>query len=127
MKLSRTLLLLTIGAATLGACDPQRIRPGPPRIDIEIPNNGDVLSPDTIVIRVTAVDNDGLDSLVVRYLGNVIDVNTGFNVESSAEIQLTVPGGLPVGTNLTVAARAIDLKGQATDESAELRVIAVQP
>jgi hypothetical protein len=115
---------LVIGASTFVGCSPSRSRPGPPRVKIEIANSASITSPDTFTVVFSAVDDDGLDSLSLRW-GNVqFDVNTFFRTEASETVELPVPAGLPPGTTRNIVVNARDLFGQTTVESQTVTIVA---
>ena len=115
---------LLVGTIGLGlGCSPDRLRPGPPRVTIEVPVGSTVFSPDTLPLLVVATDPNGLDSLNVDFLGTTETVNTFFEAEAEGIFLWPIPAGLLPGTLLTITARAKDLTGQTTTVSATVTVI----
>lgn len=119
-----TLVLLAGVAGIAAGCAPDRLRPGPPRVTIEVPVGSTVFSPDTLPLLVVATDPNGLDSLSVDFLGQTEIVNTFFEAEAEGIFLWPIPPGLLPGTLLTISARAKDLTGQVTTASASVTVIA---
>ena len=118
-----TLALAVAAVAALANCSPNRTRPGPPRLTVDIPDGTSVFSPDTFVVEVLAVDADGLDSLTVLWGNQLLEFDPGFNIEATASVELFVPQNLAAGTILTVWVRARDVYGQASDEIVSLTVV----
>jgi hypothetical protein len=116
-------LLCAAALIVVVACEPSRSRPGPPRVTIDIPNGTSVFSPDSFVVNFSAVDDDGLDSLVLRWRTLIFDINTEFRVEASASRTLLVPPGLPPGATLLLRVGARDLVGQTTEEFRTITVL----
>ena len=119
-----------VGAALLilgMACTPSRTRPGPPSITIQLPVGSTVFSPDTLDFVVIAKDPDGLDSLTVTVFDTTKAFNTDFNTETTASISVLVPAGIGVGNLIKIYARATDITGQQTLDSASVTVIKRSP
>ena len=107
----------------LGACAPDRGRPGPPSINIEVRAGSTVYSPDTLPFTVTATDTDGLDSLLVTFLDSTVSVQTSFQSEAQRSFRWPVRSGMVAGRLLPLSARATDVRGLATVNSVNLTVI----
>ncbi len=129
--MSRTLLsmssvsaILTVLVSLTASCSPERLRPGPPSISIEVPPGSTIESPDTVLIRVTVTDPNGLSSVEVSFVGvtEQIDVSTA-EVEVTGIFAWPIPAGLDPGTVLTIAVRAVDLTGAATVRQATVTVV----
>jgi hypothetical protein len=118
-------LALTLVAATaVAACGGDRQRPGPPTISIEVPPGNVVASPDTFAVGVRARDDNGLDSVVVSFLGERRDVFAFSETEIVDAVFFIVPEGRIVGEIVEVQAYALDLVGGRTLTSATLTIIA---
>lgn len=116
-----------LAALSVLACTPERLRPGPPVVTIQVPVGSTVFSPDTLSLRVIAQDPNGLDSLNVSLLDSIVEVNTQFRPEADEFLDFPIPAGLDEGTVLTVTARATDLTGSGTTERATVTVVARPP
>lgn len=121
--------VLAVGVAT---CSPDRLRPGPPSVSIEVRQGSTVFSPDILPIRIVATDPNGLETLIVSFtgddtLGPAQDIDTEDNVEVIALLSWPIPTGLVPGQLLTIVARATDLTGQATTTEATVTVIERPP
>ena len=112
---------------TLVACETSRTRPGPPTITIDPPVGSTVFSPDTLDFVVRAQDPDGLDSLAITVLDTTKEFAADFNTESTIEISILVPSGILPGSVIKIYARATDLTGEATLDSATITVIKRPP
>jgi hypothetical protein len=113
-----------LAALLLAACTGERQRPGPPVISLELPIGHVVASPDTFAVGVHAQDDNGLDSVVVIFLGEQREVFAFNEVEVSDFVFLTVPAGRIVGELVEVQAFARDLVGARTVTSATLTIVA---
>lgn len=119
-------------AGAVVACSPDRLRPGPPSVSIEVRQGSTVFSPDTLPILIVATDPNGLKTLIVSFtgddtLGPAQDIDTGDDVEVIAVLSWPIPTGLVPGQLLTIVARATDLTGQATTTEATVTVIERPP
>ncbi len=114
--------LALLGATAFLACSPSRPRPGPPRVNIVVENSSTITSPDTITVTVSAIDDDGLDSLNLQWGTLVFEFNTEFGVEATETVELPVPAGLPPGTRRDIFVVARDLFGQRTVEQETIRI-----
>ncbi len=110
-------------AAAVATCSPDRLRPGPPSVSIEVRQGSTVFSPDTLPILIVATDPNGLETLIVSFLGPEQKIDTGDEVEVIAVLSWPIPTGLAPGQLLTIVARATDLTGQATTTEATVTVI----
>lgn len=108
----------------LPGCDGARIRPGPPELTLTGPANGTVYSPDTLGISLHAADANGLDSISVGYLGQVIGIDVNADTEKDDVIFLFVPEGLSPGQAVVITGVAIDLTGETTRTQLSLTVAA---
>ena len=114
-----------LAAATIiVACGGDRQRPGPPTISLEVPPGNVVASPDTFAVRVRAQDDNGLDSVVVSFLGERRDLFAFSETEVVDVVFFVVPEGRIVGEIVDVQAYALDLVGGRTVTSATLTIIA---
>ena len=113
-----------LAALTLAACGGERQRPGPPTISLELPVGHVVASPDTFAVGLHARDDNGLDSVVVTFLGERREVFAFNEIEVSDFVVFTVPEGRIVGELVEVEAFARDLVGGRTVTSATLTIVA---
>jgi hypothetical protein len=111
-------------ALVLAACTGDRRRPGPPTVSLELPAGSVVASPDTFAVGVTARDDNGLDSVVVTFLGVRRDVFAFNEIEVTDYVFFFVPEGRTVGEIVEVQAFARDLMGGRTVTSATLTIVA---
>lgn len=109
------------------ACDSSRTRPGPPSITIDPPQGSTVFSPDTLDFAVMAQDPDGLDSVTITVLDTTRSYDADFNTEKTVLVSVLVPSGLPVGSLIKIYAKATDLTGQTTLDTAAITVIKRTP
>lgn len=122
-------------AGAVVACSPDRLRPGPPSVSIEVRQGSTVFSPDTLPILIVATDPNGLETLIVSFMGPAqepvgigqLSIETGDKVEVIAPLSWPIPTGLVPGELLTIVARATDLTGQATTTEATVTVIERPP
>jgi hypothetical protein len=121
---TRRLAALGLAALALAACAGDRPRPGPPSIQLELPVGQVVASPDTFAVGVTARDDNGLDSVVVTFLGERREVFAFNEIEVSDFVFFIVPEGRIVGELVEVQAFALDLVGGRTVTSASLTIVA---
>lgn len=128
MRIRRVLTLRAPAAGLAGlvlaACAGERQRPGPPAIRLELPIGHVVASPDTFTVGVRAQDDNGLDSVVVTFLGEQREVFAFNEFEVSDVVFFTVPEGRIVGELVDVQAFARDLVGARTETSATLTIVA---
>lgn len=111
-------------AAVLSACTPERLRPGPPSLAIEVPAGSTVFSPDTLPILIHAQDDNGLDSVTVTVLGETAEVDAFDEVEVLDILTWPIPEGLPAGELIEIQAYAKDLAGERTTITTSVTVIA---
>ena len=123
-KTANIAITLLTGVALLGGCDPTRARPGPPRVNITVESGTSVFSPDTFTVTFSAADEDGLDSLNLRWGNLQFDGNTFFRTAVTETVELSVPAGLPLGTQGNISVRARDLFGQTTVEFLAVTIVA---
>jgi hypothetical protein len=109
------------------ACNPSRTRPGPPSVTIDPPAGSTVFSPDTLAFVVVAQDPDGLDSLSVTVLDATKAYNADFNTEFTVNVAVLVPSGIAPGNLITIFARARDITGAVTLDTATVTVIKRPP
>jgi len=117
-----------LGAAlilvALTGCGGERARPGPPSLTLQLPPGNVVATPDTFAIQVFARDDNGLDSLIVRFLDQTRDV-PAFNEREVTDVVLfVVPEGLAVGEVIDVQGYARDLVGERTLVTSSVTVVA---
>lgn len=110
-------------AAALAACDGDRLRPGPPTLVLTGPEAGTVFSPDTIAIGIHASDANGLDSVSVSYLGQVVTISAFAKAEVDDFTFFFIPEGLSPNQQVVITGTAVDLTGQATAEQLSLTVV----
>lgn len=121
---SSVLAVLTVMVPLAASCSPERLRPGPPSISIEVPAGSTVESPDTVLIRVTVMDPNGLSSVDVSFVGVTEELDiSATEVEVTGLFAWPVPAGFDPGTVLTIAVRAVDLTGAATVREATVTVV----
>lgn len=112
------------GLTAVAACGGERLRPGPPSIQLEMPVGNVVTSPDTFVVWVYARDDNGLDSVVVSFLDQVRDVFAFDETEVSDGVFFVVPEGFEVGEVLEVHGYARDITGGRTTTTGSVTVAA---
>jgi hypothetical protein len=119
-------VLAAAGLAVLAAaaCTGDRQRPGPPSIELELPVGHVVTSPDTFAVGVRARDENGLDSVVVTFLGDRREVFAFNELEVSDYVFFFVPAGRTVGDVVEVQGFARDLVGGRTVTSGTLTIVA---
>jgi len=115
------LLLLVAG------CETSRTRPGPPTVTIDPPVGSTIYSPDTLDFTVRAQDPDGLDSVLVTIFDTTKAYNADFNTEATIQVSVLVPAGLAPGNIIKIFARARDLVGEITLDTATVTVIKRPP
>ena len=121
---SPRLVMTGLATLALAACTPDRPRPGPPSITLELPVGHVVASPDTFAVGVRARDDNGLDSVVVTFLDERREVFAFNEIEVVDFVFFIVPEGRIVGELVDVQAFALDLVGGRTTTSATLTIIA---
>lgn len=109
--------------AAVAACDGDRLRPGPPELLLTGPEAGTVFSPDTIIIGIHAADANGLDSVVVSYLGQVTTISAFAQAEIDDFTFFFIPEGLAPSQQVVINGTAADLTGQTTVEMLNLTVV----
>ena len=114
-------------AVAVATCSPDRLRPGPPSVSIEVRQGSTVFTPDTLPILIVATDPNGLETLIVSFLGVAEEIETRDEVEVIGVLSWPIPAGLVPGRLLTIVARATDLTGQATTTEATVTVIERPP
>jgi hypothetical protein len=118
-----TVALLAFAAS----CETSRTRPGPPTVTIDPPLGSTVYSPDTLRFSVSAQDPDGLDSLFVTVFDTTKAFETDFNTEETVQVGILVPAGLLPGGVIKIFARARDLTGEETLDTASITIIKRPP
>lgn len=121
------LTALALGALVVGAgaaCSPDRLRPGPPSLVIEVPEGNTVTSPDTMPMRVYVRDDNGLDSVTVSLRDLTVEINAFDRVEYADIIEWPIPEGLLPGDLLTFIGYAKDLVGERTSITTTVTVVA---
>lgn len=116
--------LLACAALSIAGCAEDRLRPGPPSLQLEPPPGSVVASPDTFAVGVYARDDNGLDSIVVTFLGQQREIDGFGDIELVDAVIFTVPEGLAVGELVEVEGYARDLAGGRTFATLSLTVIA---
>ena len=96
------------------ACGGDRQRPGPPTLELGLPPGKLVTSPDTFAVSIRAQDDNGLDSVVVSFLGDVRSLSVFNEFEVADIVIFTVPAGTAVGDTLEMFGYARDLVGERT-------------
>lgn len=109
------------------SCSPDRLRPGPPTLTLELPAGDEVTSPDTIGVRIRADDPNGLDTVSVGLRDSFVTLTAFASTELSELVILTVPDSLQPGTVLTIFGAAADLTGQLARTSRDLTVVQRPP
>jgi len=115
-------VILLAGLATLAACGGERLRPGPPSLELQVPVGNVVTSPDTFFVRVYVHDDNGLDSVVVSFLDQVRDIFVFNETDVVDGVFFVVPESLPVGEVLEVAGWARDIGGELTTTTTSVTV-----
>ena len=113
-----------VALALLAACTGSRSRPGPPELRLELPIGNVIASPDTFTVGVVARDDDGLDSVVVTFLGERREVFAFNEFEVADLVFLVMPPGHVVGEVVEVQAFARDLTGGRTIRMGTLTIVA---
>lgn len=108
-------------------CSPERLRPGPPTLSLELPAGDEVTSPDTIAVRIRASDPNGLDTVSVGLRDQFVTLSAFASTELSELVLLRVPDSLQVGTVVTIFGAAADLSGQLARTSRDLTVVQNAP
>jgi hypothetical protein len=114
---------LAVLATLYSACAPDRGRPGPPSVVIELRAGSTVYSPDSLPFSVTASDTDGLDSLTVNFLDSIAVVPTEYQNQVQRSFRWPVPSRLTTGRVLRLSARATDVRRLETVSTVEITVI----
>jgi hypothetical protein len=117
-------LLVAVGVA---GCGPDRLRPGPPTLSVELPPGNTVFSPDTLNLVIRASDPNGLDSVTVTILGVTEEVDAFDRTETVGLVRWPIPAGLVPGETVAVRAYAKDLVGERTTVDASVTVVARSP
>jgi len=122
-----TLLLLPL--LLLVSCSPSRVRPGPPRLVIDLFQGTTVSSPDTIYMGVHANDPNGLDSVAVSFEGVAQTVYSSVegNVSADDTVGWIIPAGAAPKTMFWFYGYARDLTGDTTVDSVSVTVISPTP
>lgn len=107
-------IALAVALTASAACGGDRQRPGPPILELGLPPGKLVTSPDTFAVSITAQDDNGLDSVVVTFLGDVRSLSVFNEFEVADIVFFTVPAGAAVGDTLEVFGYARDLVGERT-------------
>lgn len=121
------LVALAAAGALSGACTPDRLRPGPPRLVITGPEGSTVTSPDTTGIEVFAQDDNGLDSVTVTILGQTVELDAFDLVELHDILFWPIPEGLSPGTLIEITGYAKDLVGERTTVTTSVTVVPPRP
>ena len=123
---------MRVGAAAavllLVACTDPRARPVAPIVQLSFAPSFRLESPGSIVASLYLYDEDGLDSLDVSVrsanstlVGDSITLFGG-DQELTLPVSWQVPSGIPIGTAVTLVARARDFKGFVAADTAHLSV-----
>jgi len=111
-----------LALTAVAACEAERLRPGPPTLELEMPPGNVVTSPDTFVVGIFARDDNGLDSLVVSFLDQVRDISVFNEIEVVDGVFFVVPEGYAVGEVLEVSGFVRDLSGERTTVTGSVTV-----
>ena len=117
-------LLTTATLSLLLACTDPRARPAPPQVELSFSPNLVVRSPGAIVGSLYAYDADGINSIVVEIrsedslfvFNGPITLSDLFEVTQS--LGYNVPGGLAIGTRISLVVTATDFIGFTASDSA---------
>jgi hypothetical protein len=127
--LSRAAGPLCLCALVLSCTDP-RPRIAPPTVQVIVPSNLRVRSPGTIPVSIYTYDAQGLDQLLVSVRsghptldGDSTIVLTNPN-EETVDVVWQVPADIPLGTLITLSAKAKNTIGFVSADSV---LLAVQP
>ncbi len=122
-----TLLRLCLLAPAASCTDP-RARPVAPTVQLSFAPSFRLKSPGSVVASLYMFDEDGLKSLDLSVksadsalVGDSI-ILFGGDLELLRPVSWTVPSGIPIGTAVTLIARAQDFRGFVTADSAHLSV-----
>lgn len=115
------------GTVVHAGCTPERLRPGPPSLTIEVPAGNTVFSPDTLPILIHVRDDNGLDSVTVTVFGETADVDAFDEVEVIDIFDWPIPDGLMPGELVEIQGYAKDLVGERTNVTTSVTVIARPP
>jgi len=112
----------------LAACSDPRVRPVAPTVQVSFDPAFRLKSPGTLTASLYLFDLDGLKTmdLSVRsadsaLTGDSIISFTG-DQELTRPVDWTVPGGMHIGTQVTLIARVLDFKGFVAADTAHLSV-----
>ncbi|MFI5207786.1 MAG: hypothetical protein ACHQX4_07180 [Gemmatimonadales bacterium] len=112
----------------LACCTDPRARPVAPIVQLSFAPGFRLKSPGSVVASLYLFDEDGLDSLDVSVrsadsalVGDSITLFGG-DQELTLPVSWQVPSGIPIGTAVTLIARARDFKGFITADTAHLSV-----
>lgn len=122
----RRLPLLVLLSGALLSCSPDRVRPGPPRLTIDLFQGTTVLSPDTIYMGVHASDPNGLDSVAISFQGVAQTVFSSVegNVSADDTVGWIIPDGASPNSMFWFYGYARDLTGDTTVDSVSVTVVA---
>lgn len=125
--MSRTLWPLLLLCAI--SCSPSRVRPGPPRLVIDLFQGTTVSSPDTIYMGVHASDPNGLDSVAVSFEGvaQTVYSSVAGNVAADDTVGWIIPAGAAPNTMFWFYGYARDLTGDITVDSVSVTVVSPAP
>jgi hypothetical protein len=124
----RIMLSVGVGACLLACTDP-RARPAPPSVTLFVSSGLRISSPGTIPTSISATDAQGLDSLVVSLRSTYGPLHGDSTyllrdtTEQTTAVVWSVPGGVPGGTTIVLAAIAYNLVGFAARDSAVVTVV----
>jgi len=124
---ARLLLPLCVCASVLCCTDP-RARVAPPTVQVTVSPFILVHSPGSIPTSVYAYDFQGFDSVRISLRSSFTALNADSlflfpdTTEATTDVDWTVPSGVPLGTQITVAAKVWNLVGFSASDSTILTV-----
>lgn len=118
-------VMLVVAVAATTACSPDRIRPGPPQVMVDLFQGATVSAADTLYMAIFASDPNGLDSVAVQFLGQTQPVFYGgaevFDVADT--IGWIIPSDAAKNQVFWFFGYARDLTGDVTLDSASVTVV----
>jgi hypothetical protein len=123
-----TRLRAAAAVLALAACTDPRARPVAPIVQFSFAPSFRLKSPGSIAASLYLFDEDGLKTLDLSVTSTDSLLNGDSTISFGGDQELTrpviwgVPGGIPIGTPVTVIARVLDFKGFVTADTANLSV-----
>ncbi len=113
----------------VASCSPTRVRPGPPRLVLDLFQGTTVASPDTIYMGVHASDPNGLDSVAVSFEGVAQTVYSSVegNISADDTVGWIIPANAAPNTMFWFYGYARDLTGDTTVDSVSVTVVSPGP